>query len=368
MQFIDLKPQHALIRADLERRFQKIYEHGRFVMGPEIEEAEAELAEFCGAKHAITVGNGTDAILVALMALDIGPGDEVITPAFSFFATAEMIVLLGAKPVFVDIDPHTYNTDPQAVEAAITPHTKAIMPVSLYGQCADFDAINAIAAKYHLPVIEDAGQSYGASYKNRRSCNLSTIACTSFFPSKPLGCYGEGGACFTHDDRLAAAMREIRNHGSSLRYHHTRIGLNARFDTLQAAVILAKLKVFREEIERRQQVAAWYRQYLGNYVEIPYIAPHNRSVYAQYTVRVENRDPLAKALLEKGIPTAVHYPVSMHRQPVFGDAYQALQLPHSEHASETVLSLPFDAYKKENEIKQVAETLLTLISKKVSSL
>ncbi len=368
MQYIDLKPQHALIHDDLERRFQKIYEHGRFVMGPEIEEAEAALAEFCGAKHCITVGNGTDAILVALMALNIGPGDEVITPAFSFFATAEMIVLLGAKPVFVDIDPRTYNTDPQAIEAAITKNTKAIMPVSLYGQCADFDVINAIAAKYNLPVIEDAGQSYGASYKNRRSCNLSTLACTSFFPSKPLGCYGEGGACFTNDDRMAVAMREVRNHGSSVRYHHTRIGLNARFDTMQAAVILAKLKVFAEEIERRQQVAAWYKKSFGSYLETPYIEPHNLSVYAQYTVRVAGRDQLAKALQEKGIPTSVHYPVNMHRQPVFGDTYKDLHLPHGEHASETVLSLPFDAYKKENEIKQVAETLLSLVSKKVSSL
>jgi UDP-2-acetamido-2-deoxy-ribo-hexuluronate aminotransferase len=249
MQFIDLKAQYRRIETDVNQRIQAVLNHGQYIMGPELTELESQLAEFVGVKHAIGVSDGTTALLIALMALDIGVGDEVITTPFTFIATGEMIALLGATPVFVDIDPQTYNIDVNKIESAITSKTKAIMPVSLYGLCADFDAINAIAEKYQLPVIEDGAQSFGASYKGKKSCGLTTIGCTSFFPSKPLGCYGDGGACFTNDDDLAKKMREIRVHGQDRRYHHPVIGLNGRLDTIQAAILLAKLSVFPQEVD-----------------------------------------------------------------------------------------------------------------------
>ncbi|EJT82816.1 DegT/DnrJ/EryC1/StrS aminotransferase [Pseudomonas putida S11] len=279
------------------------------------------------------------------MALNIGPGDEVITPGFQPISQLlKPVALLGAKPVYVDVDPRTYNLDPALLEAAITPRTKAIIPVSLYGQCADFDAINAIAAKYGIPVIEDAAQSFGASYKGKRSCNLSTISCTSFFPSKPLGCYGDGGAIFTNDDQLATVLRQIARHGQDRRYHHIRVGVNSRLDTLQAAILLPKLEIFEEEIALRQQVADNYDRLLAEagIEATPFIEPHNICAYAQYTVRVQNRDAVQARLKEAGVPTAVHYPIPLNKQPAVADA--AAQLPVGDEIAGQVMSLPMHPY------------------------
>lgn len=345
MQFIDLKTQSKRIEAQVFERIKTVIEHGGFIMGPEIVELERQLATFVGVEHALAVSSGTDALLIALMALGIKAGDEVITTPFSFFATAEVIALLGAKPVFVDIDSVSYNLDPTLIEAAITPKTKAIMPVSLYGQCADFDAINAIAARHHLPVIEDAAQSFGATYKGRQSCGLTTIGCTSFFPSKPLGCFGDGGACFTNDAELAARMGEVRVHGQAQRYHHTSLGINGRLDTLQAAILLEKLVIFPDEVERRYEVAERYQRLLPSNIKKPTIAPHNTSVYAQYTIEVNDREALQAALHEEGIPTAVHYPSGVHEQPIFKTLYPgALRFPKTEYAARHVMSLPMHPY------------------------
>lgn len=360
--FIDLATQQERIRPDLDRRIQAVLKHGQYIMGPEVRELEEKLAAYCGAKHAIAVSSGTDALLVAMMALDIGPGDEVITSPFTFIATGEMIALLGATPVFVDIDPKTYNLDPILLEAAITPRARAIMPVSLYGQCADFDAINAIAAKHNLPVIEDACQSFGASYKGRKSCALSTIGCTSFFPSKPLGCYGDGGACFTSDVALAKKMRQIMSHGQDRRYHHPLLGINGRLDTLQAAVLLAKLEIFDEEVAARAQIGTRYSELLSGVGATPYIAPGSSSVYAQYTIQVEGRDEVAKKLQEKGIPTAVHYPVPLHLQPVFSGLNKpAGNYPVSEKTANRVMSLPMHPYLKENDQTAITDSIKEVI-------
>jgi len=341
MDFIDLKTQQARIRDSIDARISKVLEHGRYIMGPEVAELEERLADYVSVRHAIGVASGTDALLIALMALGVGPGDEVITTPFSFIATAETIALLGARPVFVDIDPKTYNIDPTLIEEAVTDRTKVIMPVSLYGQCADFDAINTIAEKHGLPVIEDGCQSFGATYKGRRSCGLSTIGCTSFFPSKPLGGYGDGGMCFTNDEALAKVMREIRVHGQDRRYHHPHLGVNGRLDTLQAAILLAKLEVFDDEIKARARIGTRYTELLSGIVNTPYIKPHSTSVYAQYTIEVDNRAAVQAALKEAGIPTAVHYPVPLSRQPVLatGD-----RLVHSERAAGRVMSLPMHPY------------------------
>lgn len=345
MQFIDLKTQSQLIEEKLIARFKAVMAHGAYIMGPEIAEVEAQLAQFVGVKHAVSVSSGTDALMVALMALDIGPGDEVITTPFSFFATVEVILLLGAKPVFVDIDPITYNINPALIEAAITPKTKAIMPVSMYGQCADFNEVSAIARRHHLPVIEDAAQSFGATYHGQRSCSLSTIACTSFFPSKPLGCYGDGGACFTQDQELATRMQEIRVHGQSKRYYHTRLGLNGRFDTLQAAFLLEKMTLFPGEIEMRAQVAQRYAKKLPGNIAAPVILPHNTSVFAQYTIQVSDRDRVQHLLQGQNIPTAVHYPVGLHRQPILQSLFPStMQFPETDKAASRVMSLPMHPY------------------------
>jgi len=359
MQFVDLKTQYQRIKNEVNTNIQKVLEHGQYILGPENTEFEEKLAAFTGTKHCITMGNGTDALLVAMMALGIKAGDEVITTPFSFFATAETIALLGAKPVFIDIEAHTYNIDASKIEAAITPKTKLIMPVSLYGQCADFDEINAIAQKYHLPVVEDAAQSLGATYKGRKSCNLSTIGCTSFFPSKPLGCYGDGGACFTNDDALAKTMRDLRNHGQDRRYNHPQLGINGRMDTLQAAILLAKLAIFDEEIELRNKVAATYNKYLQEKCVTPYVKPFNTSVYAQYTLTVDRRDELQAKLNQAGIPTAIHYPIPLHRQPVFAAQYQNVILPIVENAAQKVISLPMHPYLEEKDIKLIAAKLLS---------
>lgn len=341
MQFIDLKAQYRRIEDDVNQRIRAVLEHGQYILGPEVAELEQKLAAYTGAKHCIGVSDGTTALQIALMALGIGPGDEVITTPFTFIATGEMIALVGATPVFVDIDPLTYNIDPAKIESAISPRTKAIMPVSLYGQCADFDAINAIAARHGLPVIEDAAQSFGATDKGRRSCGATTIACTSFFPSKPLGGYGDGGACFTSDDALAKAMKEIHVHGQDRRYHHPRLGLNGRLDTLQAAVLLSKLAVFDGEVEARARIGARYSELLQDVARVPHIASGNTSVYAQYTIEVDNRETFCAALQASGVPTAVHYPVPLHLQPVFaGLGHGVGSFPLAEAAANRVVSLP----------------------------
>ena len=364
-EFIDLKSQQNRIKHKIDAAIQRVLSHGQYILGPEVDELEERLAIFVGAKHCITCANGTDALQIAQMALGIGPGDEVITPGFTYIATAETVALLGAKPIYVDIDPRTYNLDPKLLEAAITPRTKAIIPVSLYGQCADFDAINTIAKKYSIPVIEDAAQSFGASYKGKRSCNLSTIACTSFFPSKPLGCYGDGGAIFTNDDELAKIVRQIARHGQDRRYHHVRVGVNSRLDTIQAAILIPKLEIFEDEIQLRQAVANEYNNLLRNenivihspLISTPYIEPHNKSVYAQYTVRVKNRSFVQQTLKAAGIPTAVHYPIPLNKQPAVAD--HNVHLAVGDDAADHVMSLPMHPYINTQDLHLISTTLLS---------
>lgn len=357
--YIDLKTQYRVLEHSIKARIAAVLEHGQYIMGPEVPELEARLADYVGVKHCISASSGTDTLLIAMMSLDIGPGDEVITTPFTFIATGEMIALLGARPVFVDIDPRTYNIDPTFIEAAITPRTRAIMPVSLYGQCADYDSINAIAKKHALPVIEDGAQSFGATYKGRRSCGLSTIGSTSFFPSKPLGAYGDGGALFTDDDALAKSMREIRAHGQDRRYHHPRIGVNGRLDTIQAAVLLAKLEVFPEEVEARMRIAAQYDALLQGKIVTPYIEPFNTSVYAQYTLLADNRDDLQAKLQECGVPTAVHYPVPLNLQPVFGYLDKpAGSFPVAEDLAQRVISLPMSPYLQQSTLHKIADAVM----------
>lgn len=363
--FIDLKAQYAVLKPQIQKRIDKVLEHGQYIMGPEVYELEEVLANYVGVKHCIAASSGTDTLLIALMALGIGSGDEVITSPFTFIATGEMIVLAGAKPVYVDINPRTYNLEANVIESAITSKTKAIMPVSLYGQCGDFDVINRIAEKYGLPVIEDGAQSFGATYKGRRSCGLSTIGSTSFFPSKPLGCYGDGGALFTSDDDLAKTMREIRVHGQARRYHHPRIGINGRMDTIQAAVLLAKMNVFAEEVDVRARIGARYSELLKDVTVTPYIAPENNSVFAQYTVQVEKRDEVQLRLKELGIPTAVHYPVPLHLQPAFSSfCYSEGSYPVAETASKKVMSLPMHPFLTEETVSEIASMLQEVLSRK----
>jgi UDP-2-acetamido-2-deoxy-ribo-hexuluronate aminotransferase len=362
MQFVDLKAQYRRLKPAIDARIQTVLDHGQFILGPEVRELEERLAARTGAKHCIGCASGTDALLLAMMALGIGPGDEVVTSPFTFFATAEMIMLLGAIPVFADIDPVTYNIDPDKAEAAITARTRAIMPVSLYGQPAEMDAINAVAARHNFPVIEDAAQSFGALYRGRHSGNLSIIGCTSFFPSKPLGCYGDGGACFTNDDALAAAMFELRNQGQDRRYHHTRIGINGRLDTIQAAVLLAKLDAFDNELLARSEAANRYSALLKGAVQTPRVAPNRTSAWAQYTIEVDERNAVEAALREVGVPTAVHYPVALHQQPVFATLAERFQLgvgsfPHAERAASRVLSLPMHPYITPADILRVADAV-----------
>ena len=359
MEFIDLKTQYQRLKAEIDAGIQRVLDHGQYILGPEVAELEEKLAAYTGAKHCITVANGTDALQIAQMALGIGPGDEVITPGFTYIATAETVALLGAKPVYVDIDPGTYNLNPTMLAAAITPRTKAIVPVNLYGQCADFDAINAIAAQYGIPVIEDAAQSFGATYKGRKSCNLSTIACASFFPSKPLGCDGDGGAIFTNDDELAKVIRQIARHGQDRRYHHIRVGVNSRLDTIQAAILLPKLAVLDEEMSQRQQVSALYNKLLGEagIRTTPYVEPHNISAWAQYTIRAQDRDSVQEKLKQAGIPTAVHYPIPLNKQPAVADA--GAKLPVGDLIAAEVLSLPMSPGLTVADQAVIAETLRT---------
>lgn len=344
--FIDLKTQYKALKSNIDRRIQTVLDHGAFINGPEVAESEKKLAEFTGSKFCLVCASGTDALLVPMMALGIQPGDEVITTSFSFIATAETIVLAGAVPVYVDIDPDTFNLDVSKIEAAITPKTKAIMPVSLYGQCADMKKINAIAEKHKLWVIEDAAQSFGATQDGKRSCNLSKVAGTSFFPAKPLGCYGDGGAIFTDDPDLHKAMKEVREHGSEVRYYHTRLGVNARLDTLQCAILLAKLERYPWELQQRDRLAQRYNRAFADLKKkdfaIQKIRPGNVSAWAQYTLTVADRDAFQKKMTEKGVPTAVHYPRIMPDQPWYKANYKGPKMDWSisRWAADHVVSLP----------------------------
>ena len=339
--FIDLKSQYLALKPDIDARIQKVLDHGKYIMGPEVRELEAALEAWSGAGHCITVSSGTDALLIALMALGVGPGDDVITSPFTFAATAEMIALAGATPVFVDIEADTANIDATLIEAQITPRTRAILPVSLYGQAADMDLINSIAARHGIAVIEDAAQSFGAEYKGRKSANLSTLGCVSFFPSKPLGCYGDGGAVFTDDAALAQVAREIRVHGQSKRYVHSRVGVCGRMDTIQCAVVLAKLARFEHEIAERIQIGARYNAMMDERgIARIHQRPDRTSVYAQYTVLVEDREALTKQLEAAGIPTAVHYPVPLNRQAAYADISRGGATPVADKLARYVMSLP----------------------------
>ena len=360
IEFIDLKSQQALIKEKIDAAIQRVLAHGQYILGPEVAELEEKLAEFVGVKYCITCANGTDALQIAQMALGIGYGDEVITPGFTYIAAAETVALLGATPVYVDIDPRTYNLDPAKLEAAITPKTKAIIPVSLYGQCADYDAINFVAAKHGVPVIEDAAQSFGAIYKGRRSCSLTEIACTSFFPSKPLGCYGDGGAIFTNNPELAARIRQISRHGQERRYYHVRVGVNSRLDTIQAAILLEKIKLLDCEISARSVMADMYSGKILDIlnsldadefqrcIKLPYIEEYNSSAWAQFTIQVEDRARLVDFLSGKGIPTAVHYPLPLNKQPAVCSKQSNLVV--GDLVANTVLSLPIHAYLKPEDL------------------
>lgn len=356
IEFIDLKAQQARLKDKIEAGIQNVLTHGQYILGPEVKELEEKLAAYVGAKYCITCANGTDALQIAQMAFGIGSGDEVITPGFTYIATAETVAILGATPVYVDVNPNTYNLDVAQLEAAITPRTKAIIPVSLYGQCADFDVINTIAAKYNIPVIEDAAQSFGATYKGRKSCNLSTVACTSFFPSKPLGCYGDGGAIFTNDEELAKVIRQIARHGQDRRYHHIRVGVNSRLDTIQAAILLPKLEILDDEMQARQRVAETYTK-LFNEAGIdttPFIEVHNQSAWAQYTIQVDNRCEVQEKLKTEGIPTAVHYPIPLNKQPA---VTSEKVLPMGDKIAERVMSLPMHPYLTSKDIFNITKKI-----------
>lgn len=351
IEFIDLKSQYAALKASVDTRIQAVLDHGQFIMGPEVGEMEAKLAAYVGGGECISVSSGTEALLIALMALGIGPGDEVITTPFTFAATAEVIALVGATPVFVDVEPDTCNIDVRLVEDAVSDRTRAIMPVSLYGQTADMAELNDIAGRHdNIAIIEDAAQSFGATYRDAKSCNVSRIGCTSFFPSKPLGCYGDGGAIFTSDPELAQAMRQIRVHGQERRYYHTRVGVGGRMDTIQAAVILAKLENFEWEVAQRLRIGQRYLDMLAglNSVQLPVVRPDRTCVWAQFTLQVADRDAVIAALKQQGIPTAVHYPVPLHLQPAYRDLCRISgPLTHTEAVSARVFSLPMHPYLDE---------------------
>ncbi|MBF0185653.1 MAG: DegT/DnrJ/EryC1/StrS family aminotransferase [Magnetococcales bacterium] len=359
MQFIDLKAQYHAYRAEMDAAVQEVMHSAQFINGPQVARLEQALAHFVGVAHAVGFSSGTDALLALLMARNIGPGDEVITTPFTFIATAEVIRLVGAKPVFVDVDPDTLNLDPDGVAEAITPRTRALLPVSLYGQCADFARLHRIAEQHGLWCVEDGCQSFGATYRGRRSCGVSDAAATSFFPAKPLGCCGDGGMAFTQDAAVAERLRVIREHGQVARYQHAVLGINGRLDTLQAAILLAKLPHFEAEITARQRVASYYMQRLEGRVRLPVLLPDTQSVFAQFTIRLANRDAVQKALAAQGIPTAVHYPAPLHQQAVFADlGYASSAFPHATQAAQEVLSLPMHPFLTTEEQDRVIDALL----------
>lgn len=357
--FIDLKAQYNAYASEIDKEVKEVFQTAMFIGGPKLQSLQETLSDYTGAKHAIGCSSGTDALLLSLMALNIGPGDEVITTPFTFIATAEVISFLGAKSVFVDIESDTYNMDASLIEAAVTERTKAIMPVSLYGQCADMETINAIGEKHNIPVIEDACQSFGAVYKGSKSCNLSTFGCTSFFPSKPLGCYGDGGAVFTSDDAMARKIRMLLNHGQSEPYKHKYVGINGRLDAVQAAVLNVKLKYFDDEVDARRRIGERYSELLkSDEIMTPVIKKDRTSVYAQYSIRVKDRKDRIKKLNDAGIPTAIHYPMPLHLQEAFkGLGYQAGDLPVAEQAGNEIMSLPMSAFLTTEQQDFIVQTI-----------
>ena len=366
MEFIDLKTQYETYKDEIDRRMREVVDHGQFIMGPEVDELESILAEYVGVKHCITVASGTDSLEIALRALDIGPGDEVITVPFSWISTAEVIAAVGATPVFIDIEPETFNMNADLLDDAITKNTKAIMPVSLFGQMPDLERINSIAGKHDIAVIEDAAQSFGATWNGKTSCGASLIGSTSFFPAKPLGCFGDGGALFTDDDELAETMKAIRSHGGVKRHYHTHIGMNGRFDTLQAAVILGKWPHFEEEVKARNQIGARYSELLKDHVSTPKVDKDKTHVYAQYTIRVDEnkRDEIVAGMKDADIPVGIYYPKCFHEQPVFEYlGYEYGDFPESERASREVLSLPMHPFLNKDDQNAVCEKLLSVFNK-----
>jgi len=361
MQFVDLKRQYILYKDEIHREIDRVLESTAFINGPSVSELEANLSSFSGSPHSLTCSSGSDALLLPMMAWGIGPGEEVIVPAFTFIATASMVAFLGARPIFVDVEPLTFNIDPERIEEKITPATKAIIAVSLYGQCADMDAINSIAGRHGIPVIEDAAQSFGATYKGRNSCTLSNVATTSFFPAKPLGGYGDGGAVFTSDKKLSDAMRSIANHGQVERYRHKYVGINGRMDAIQAAIVNVKLSHFEEELKLRQKVADTYNRELSGLIETPVVSESNTSSWAQYTIRLDNRDAIQAELKAKGIPTAVHYPIPLPRQEAFKPFDDGSIYPVSDKLSSRVMSLPMHALLSETEIERVTSALKDIL-------
>jgi UDP-2-acetamido-2-deoxy-ribo-hexuluronate aminotransferase len=362
MRFIDLDTPYRRYGSDIEARMRAVLSHGQFVMGPEVEELEAKLADYVGVRHAVTVGSGTHGLEVALRALGIGSGDEVISVAFTFIGSVEPIALVGASPVFVDIEPVSFTLDVTKLQSAITSRTRAILAVSLFGQMPDYDVINAVAAEHDLVVIEDAAQSFGASQRGKRSCAVTRVGSTSFFPSKPLGCYGDGGALFTDDDELGRRLRAIRRHGSQRPHEHSQLGTNSRLDTLQAAVLLGKLPHLEQELAERARIAARYTTALRGRVTVPEVLGFDTHVYAQYTIRVEGRDRVAAFLKERGIPSAVYYPTCLHQQPVFARHARGSFLPESERAAREVLSLPMHPYLDAEAQDRVIDALLSALA------
>lgn len=358
MKFIDLKTQYEMIEDKIQSRINTVLSHGQYIMGPEVKELEDQLANYVGAKHAIACSSGTDALVLALMALDIKPGDEIITSPFSFFASSEVIVMLGAKPVFVDICPNTYNIDPALIKAAITPKTKAIMAISLYGQCSEMNVLQKIAIENNIALIEDAAQSFGAKHHGSHSGNLADISCTSFFPSKPLGGYGDSGACFTNNSEVAEKLRQLLSHGQTARYQHQYIGINGRMDSLQAAVLIEKLAIFENEVHLRQKVAAQYKELLNNVAKVPTVLEHNTSVFAQYTIEVEQRDKFCQEMAKLEVPTAVHYPSLLPFQPALMFlGYKEGNFPVAENACKRVVSLPMHPYLTMEEQVKVSDAV-----------
>ena len=363
MNFIDLAAQQNLVRESIDLNINKVLDHGQYIMGPEVAELELLLAEYIGAKNCVSVSSGSDALLISMMALGISPGDEVITTPFTFVSTVEMIVLLGAKPVYVDIDEDTYNIDHKKIEKAITKKTRLIISVSLFGQCPDMTAINKVAKKYKLPVIEDGAQSFGSSQNGNNSCNLSTLGCTSFFPSKPLGCYGDGGAIFTNNDEIAVALKKIRNHGQIRRYQHHMLGVNGRLDTIQAAILLAKFEIFPQELLNRNSIGTKYNDLFKekcSSIKTPIIGVGNTHIFSQYSILVEERDKLAGDLLKVGIPTSIHYPTPVHKQVAF--LTNEFSLPISEYVAERIISLPMHPYLKPSEQKKIVDECASIIN------
>lgn len=360
IRFIDLQRQYQAYKTEIDTQISEVLSSSEFIMGSKIPELEHHLSAFAGTKHAIGCSSGTDALLLALMAYNIQPGDEIITTTFSFIATSEVIALLKAKPVFVDIDEQTFNIDPAKISQAITDKTRAIIAVDIFGQCANYDEINKIAKANNLFVIEDGAQSFGARYKDRPACSLADIGCTSFFPAKPFGCYGDGGAVFTNDENIDNILRSLRVHGQGEnRYDNIRIGINARLDAIQAAVLLGKINHYEDEIKKRNEVATYYSRHFDNqYVKAPVIVPENLSVFAQYCILTENRDELQKHLSEKNIPTAIHYPKPLHLQPAFAALkYKKGDFPISEKICSHILALPMHPFMLNEEQDLIIESI-----------